>query len=399
MASDVEIKVKATGASAAAGDIKRVNDALDDTGRSGRDAARGFDRVGEGADTADTRAMGFRDTITGVQDLNRGLTGDFDSLGDQLFMIGTGFGDLASGLANFGVQFAQQAATFIANTARMVATHVTAVATTIAGWVAQGVAALAAGAQMALAWLIGLGPIALVILAVGAIIAILVALGVGFDDIKKVAETVWNFILGAIKAVWNWVSKNWPLLLAILTGPIGLAVLVITRNWETIKNGFTAVKDWISNRVSDIVGFITGLPSRISRAASGMFGGITEAFKSAINALIDLWNNFSITFGGYDIPGPGPNIPSFTIDTPNIPHLARGGLGTGLIMAGERGRELIDLGAAGGRVMSNADTENALGSGGSVINVTVYVQGSVVTERELVGVLTQELRTKGVVLA
>src|SRR3546814_17411603 len=34
---------------------------------------------------------------------------------------------------------------------------------------------------------------------------------------------------------------------------------------------------------------------------------------------------FEISYGGYDVPGPGPNIPGFTIKTPNIPRLHTGG--------------------------------------------------------------------------
>ena len=42
-------------------------------------------------------------------------------------------------------------------------------------------------------------------------------------------------IKGAILTVWEWIKEKWPLLLAILTGPIGLAVLAITSNWDKLK--------------------------------------------------------------------------------------------------------------------------------------------------------------------
>jgi hypothetical protein len=42
---------------------------------------------------------------------------------------------------------------------------------------------------------------------------------------------------------------------------------------------------------------------------------------------------------------------------------AQGGLGSGLKVVGEHGRELVSLGA-GGRVFSNADSENMLAAGG-----------------------------------
>lgn len=204
-----------------------------------------------------------------------------------------------------------------------------------------------------------------------------------WETIKSVTVTVFEAIRGAIAAAFNWVRTNWPLLLAILTGPIGLAVLVITRNWDKIKAGFSAVVSWISGGVSSIVGFITGLPGRISRAASGMFDGITDAFRSAINALIGLWNNFSISFGGYDIPGPGPNIPSFTIDTPNIPMLAQGGIvrhrpGGILARIGEGGRD---------EAVVPLTSRNTPAMGGAGVTVNVYVQGSIRSDRELVGII------------
>jgi phage-related protein len=75
------------------------------------------------------------------------------------------------------------------------------------------------------------------------------------------------------------------LLLAIITGPIGLAVLAINRNWTAIKDGFTAVRDWIGDRITDIVGFFTGLGGRISKAATGFFDGVKKIASDAVAAV------------------------------------------------------------------------------------------------------------------
>lgn len=65
-------------------------------------AAASLDRFGEAADTVDTRAMGFRDTLTGVQDSMAGTAaiakGD---LLDGILLVGMGVGDLGSGIFNF----------------------------------------------------------------------------------------------------------------------------------------------------------------------------------------------------------------------------------------------------------------------------------------------------------
>jgi hypothetical protein len=72
-----------------------------------------------------------------------------------------------------------------------------------------------------------------------------------------------------------------------------------------------------------------------------MFNGIKEAFRSALNWIIDKWNGLSWSIPGVDthIPGVG-KIGGFTLSTPNIPRLAKGGIVTRptLLWAGEGGQ-------------------------------------------------------------
>lgn len=55
----------------------------------------------------------------------------------------------------------------------------------------------------------------------------------------------WNNILGAVKFVWNWVKTNWPLILGFITGPIGMAVVLIVTHWNSIKAFLFAGWNWI----------------------------------------------------------------------------------------------------------------------------------------------------------
>lgn len=253
-------------------------------------------------------------------------------------------------------------------------------------------AGFAAAATLAATW-----PLVLVGVAVAALAALIIT---HWDTIKAVTQAVWNFVLGVIQGVWNWVSENWPLLLAILTGPIGWAVLLIVQHWETIKaaaaavidwvkanwplllgiltgpigwavlllvahwqtikDAFTGVKDWIVDRVDDIVDAIAGIPGRIAGIGgqikdkiTGGLSGIGGAVKGAIGGL----NPFA--HGG-------------------ITGAATGGPRSGLTMVGEHGRELVDL-PAGSRVHGNAMTEAALargGGGGGRGPLVVDVRGS-----------------------
>ena len=135
------------------------------------------------------------------------------------------------------------------------------------------------------------------------------------DDMGRIAVAVFNAVLGAASAVFNWIAHNWPLLLAILTGPFGLAVFEIAKHWD------------------DIIGLISSLPGRIAGAASGMWDGIFTAFRAVLNRVIDLWNKLGFQTPAINI---GPiHTPSERIGVPQIPHLAQGGLitQTGLIYA------------------------------------------------------------------
>lgn len=140
-----------------------------------------------------------------------------------------------------------------------------------------------------------------------------------FDKIKSLATGVWRWLKEKFGAAVDFIVK----IFKNFT-PLGF---IISR-FDKIKALATGVKDWISDRIDDIVGFFTDLPGRIRRAVSGMWDGLKSAFRSAINWIIDKWNNFKITIGGFKLPAwlGGGTAPSFTFNTPNIPRLHDGGV-------------------------------------------------------------------------
>jgi hypothetical protein len=191
-------------------------------------------------------------------------------------------------------------------------------------------------------------PIMLVVLGLGALVAAFVVAWQHSETFREIVTGAFDKVKQIAEGAFNWVRDNWPLLLAILTGPFGLAVLAITKNWDTIKDGATAVKDWIGKKLGEIVTFFTELPGKITTAATGAFKGLYNAFASSMNSIIRAWNDFELGFswGGKDMPGPIPDVPGFSmsIPTPNmpmIPMLAKGGIATGatLAMIGEGGRD------------------------------------------------------------
>lgn len=206
-------------------------------------------------------------------------------------------------------------------------------------------------------------PIVLIVLALAALVAGLILAYQNCETFRNIVDaalhvvaSVFVFLWDTIKAVFSWVAEHWPLLLAILTGPFGIAVLLIVSNWERIKGAIGSAIDWIRSVMSTL-GEIIAAPFRWASDRVGeIVGGIKTAFDNAIsfvkdvaNVFIRAWNSAripSFTIGGWDLPGPLPDVPSF--DTPSVgfPHineLAAGGIvkGATLALLGERGPEAV----------------------------------------------------------
>jgi hypothetical protein len=180
-----------------------------------------------------------------------------------------------------------------------------------------------------------------------AIIAALVALQVKFDIFGKAIDGIkvgFNALWGAIKFVFDWAKNNWPLLLAIITGPFGLAILAVVKFKDQIMEAFSL----IYKGIKATMGFVADV--------------ITAPFKAAFRMVAWLWNN---TVGklSFTIPSWVPKIGGSGFNVPDIPELAKGGIVTGptLAMIGEAGPEaVIPLNRAGG-----------MGMGGNTITVNV----------------------------
>lgn len=144
-------------------------------------------------------------------------------------------------------------------------------------------------------------------LAVVAIAAIAAGLYLAYQKSETFRGAV-NWLWGALKDGFGWVQQNWPLLLAILTGPFGLAALAIAKNWDSITAGAKAAINFIIS---------------VFNAGFGLINSLTPGPIKA--------------FGRTVVPG----IP----DIPMIPMLASGGVIArgGAAVVGEQGPEVVTL--------------------------------------------------------
>jgi hypothetical protein len=280
------------------------------------------------------------------------------------------------------------------------------------------------GVAAAAAWLMALGPIGLVIAAVAAVIAIIVLVVTHWQTVLGWFKEGWNVIRGLFMDGVEWIKSHWELLVAILTGPIGLAVLFIKDHWNTIRRD-------VSQLITDITTFFTGLPAKIVAGLGDLVGTIWGTLKNTVSWLdTNVWQPVSSWFVGLPgkiasaigsgigaVAGVGKSIIDGIIgglntaidavnshipsifgvkvfpSIPHIPMLAAGGpLDAGqMALVGERGPELF-VPSSAGTVIPN----NALGGGAGAgpVNIHLQVDGKTFASVILPSLQSQVLQTQ-----
>jgi hypothetical protein len=174
-----------------------------------------------------------------------------------------------------------------------------------------------------------------------------------FDLIKAVLTgkwgDAWDAILKILAGAWQAIGGVLRAALAGLSLIFEGAKAGISAAWSAIWHGLaTLVTDIVvtpaKSAFDGLVFFVAGMPGRIASAAKGMFNGIKDAFKAAINIVIGWWNGLDFKVPKVHIKGTNIDVGGFTFGTPDIPKLAAGGIvrarpGGTLVLAGEGGRD------------------------------------------------------------
>jgi hypothetical protein len=230
------------------GDASGIERAFDRVGAGAKDMAvdldkaegktRSFggamDATGNAADAAESKFMGTADVLDGLG----GIMGVNTSMATGMMRA---WGDLSGGFA-------------------AIQPMITSVGATLKTGVGGALSFIAAH------------PVIFTIAALTAAFVLLWNHSETFRDIVRAAigsvGDAFNWLKNIFVGTFNWVKSNWPLLLAIMTGPIGAAVLIISKNFDTITRAFKAVWNKIADVISaadftiDIPDWIPGLPDK-----------------------------------------------------------------------------------------------------------------------------------------
>ena len=190
-------------------------------------------------------------------------------------------------------------------------------------------------------------------------------------------EIIWNFIRDTIVARATDMQEGWQNLVDLFK--VGWAILN-SQVFTPIKNGINVVRDTVSNALSGIrsgwdsfVGFIKGIPGKISSSLSSLFSPLASGFRSAINSVISGWNNLSFSIPSVNVPGFG-TVGGGTINTPNIPYLETGGFTTAQGLAMLHPNEMVLPLSNSNGINALADALRVAGVGGGEQPIQVVVQ-------------------------
>lgn len=211
-------------------------------------------------------------------------------------------------------------------------------------------------------------PITWIVLGIVALIAIIVIIATKTTWFQTIWKVAFGGIMTAVRFVWGWIKKNWPLLLAIITGPIGLAVFFIVKKWGTIKAAGLSLFNWFK-----------ALPIRLGLALRNVGWILLSPFRAGFNAIRNAWNN---TIGGKGFTVPT-WVPGFGGNSFRIPRFHTGGIVPG------SGDQLIN--AEGGEGVFTREQMSALGGRG-VTEVHLYLHTD---DGALIHKIRKEVRVRG----
>lgn len=201
-------------------------------------------------------------------------------------------------------------------------------------------------------------PIGLVIIAIGAVIAIGVLLVKHWDEVKEKCGQVWDWIKDKFNQFKEWLGNvfatDW-------SEKFGFLGDILNAYLTNVKNVLDGVKRFFSGIIDFIAGVFTGNWDRAWKGIKNIFKGIWDSFtgiaKAPINMIIGLINGMisaiNVAIRGinklsWEVPSWVPIIGGETwgFDIPQlgkVPYLAKGGIvdSATLAVIGERGKEAV----------------------------------------------------------
>ena len=250
----------------ASGDFARTQDGAANSSKIAAAQAEDLKaKVGQGLLPAWTALLGFMNTtvIPGLSAVAGWFTTNASAIGVVAGVIAAIFLPLFIKLGiEATISAAKQVAGWVASSAGAIAATVVSIAQFViqgAKWVWMAGVAMVNAAIIATAWLISMGPIAIVI---AAVIGLGILIALNMDRIKGWISSAWNWIKTTTTSVWYGIASFFS----------GL--------WSSISSTMTTAWD-------GMLDFFTGIPGKIKGMFSGAVTWLKDIGKNIIQGLLD----------------------------------------------------------------------------------------------------------------
>lgn len=246
-------------------------------------------------------------------------------------------------------------------------------AATAGARVAQLAGAAATGIATAAQWAwnvaMSANPIGLIVLAVGALIAVIVLIATKTTWFQTIWKYTWTAIKAAAKFVVDWIVSGWTWAFKMITAGVKAWWSLFTGFWGGV--GRLAAKFW---------DYLSGIPGKVKKVFSRVASAVSAPFKAAFNAVSRAWNN---TVGrlSWSVPGWVPGIGGSSISAPHLPTFHTGG-----IVPGRPGEQVPIMALAGEEVVPR-------GQAGGGVAITVQGGGGTTAERAIADLVLMLIRT------
>jgi hypothetical protein len=307
---------------------------------------------------------------------------------------GISFAVMSAGYIANAVEAAASAfATGLAFTAAFISARIQAVisfAVMSAGYISLAASALWAGGQMAIAWLIGLGPIAWIGLAIGALVALIYYY---WDDIVLITKKLWAKMVILFDAGVQWIIKAWNFLKdnaatigkLIITALFPVAGLYLFRKeiMATLKFLYDQFKNTDFGKA--IIDSFIRMKDAAIQLFRDMIGSVGDRFNTlfdferiktiVVDSLNEVIHKINNTMGSIPI------ISSAWVNIPDIPGRELGGAvqANKMYRVNERQDEFFKPSQSGTVIplnqMSNY-TPASGGKGGNSFNINVKIESA-----------------------
>lgn len=142
-------------------------------------------------------------------------------------------------------------------------------------------------AQAAWTAVMSVNPIYLILVGIGLLIAGIILLVKNWDTVSAWLLNIWGIIRDAAMTIFTAIVdffKEWGLLiLAVITGPVGIVVGLVIKYWDEIKQGAITAFTFIGD-------FVMGVFDSIGTGINNAWDGIKNGFTTGVQFIVDILN-------------------------------------------------------------------------------------------------------------